>query len=361
MKILYGICGEGFGHSSRAKEIIKHLKKQGHKILILTYGQAYPILKPIEKTIKIEGIHLIFKDNKLSLRETIKQASKSLLENLKIFKKIKSEITRFNPQLCITDMEPIVPIVSYWYNLPLISIDNQHRLTYLKIKIPKKYKNSYKLAKFAVNKCVSKANAFIILSFIKQKLENKNVFIVSPLLRKEIIKLKQKTKNFILVYLTKQNNRLINILKNFHNKFLIYGYNISKKQNNLIFKITGKNFIKDLANCKAIIASAGFTLISEALYLKKPYFTIPLQGQFEQTLNALFLKKSKLGTFSENPTLKQIQDFLNNLDKYKFRLKKYKTNPNEAISVLDKVLKHITSQTASKHNCGSIIIKPQSL
>ncbi len=346
MKILYGVCGEGFGHSSRVREIIKHLKKEGHKILILTYGQAYPILKSITKTIKIEGIHLIFKDNQLHLKETIKQATKAMTKNLINFKKTKTTIDKFNPDICITDMEPLVPIISYWYNLPLISIDNQHRLTHLKLKIPKKYRSSYNLAKFAVHKCVSKAYAFIILSFIKQKSKSDNAFIVSPILRKEIQKLKPKTKNFILVYLTKPNNKLISILKSLQYKFTIYGYDLSKKQSNLIFKKTGKQFIKDLANCKAVIASAGFTLISEALYLKKPYFAIPLQGQFEQTLNALFLKNSKLGTFSEEPTKQQIQTFLNSLYKYKSELRSYRLNPNKALFVLDKILNQIKPKTS---------------
>ncbi len=342
MRILYGICGEGFGHSSRAKEIIKHLKKNGHKILILTYGQAYPILKPITKTIKIQGIHLIFKNHKLSLKETTKQAAKVMAANLINFKEIKSKVDYFNPQLCITDMEPFVSIISYWYTLPLISIDNQHRLIHLKLKIPKKYKNSFKLAKFAVNRCVSTADAFIILSFAKQKLKSKNAFIVSPILRKEILSLKPKTKNFILVYLTKPNNYLIKILKSLPYNFIIYGYNLNKKQDNLTFKTTGRHFLKDLKNCKAIIGSAGFTLISESLYLKKPYFAIPLQGQFEQTLNALFLKNSKLGTFSEKPTKSQIRDFLNNLNKYKTKLKACNSNPKEAFLVLDRIIENIT-------------------
>lgn len=95
-----------------------------------------------------------------------------------------------------------------------------------------------------------------------------------------------------------------------------------------------------MSECKAIIASAGFTLISESLYLKKPYFAIPLQGQFEQTLNALFLKNSGLGIYSENPTKNQIQEFINNLNKYKSKLKSHKLKPNEAIQTLEEILKN---------------------
>lgn len=350
MRILYGVCGEGFGHSSRAKEIINYLKSKNHKVLVLTYGQAYQILKPITQTIKVHGIHLTFKKNKLSLPKTITSNITALAKNLKNFREVKSKINSFKPQLCISDMEPFVPIISHWRRIPLISIDNQHRLTHLNLKIPKKYKKDYLIAKLAVNACVSRANAFIILSFTKSKKEkskSNNSFIVSPILRKEIIKIKPKIKNHVLVYLTKPNPSLLKILKTIPKKFVIYSSDFAKKDKNLEFKKqnkTNSNFLKDLSECRAIIASAGFTLISESLYLKKPYFAIPLQGQFEQTLNALFLKNSGLGVYSENPTKNQIQEFLSSLDKYKSKLKSHKLKPNEAIQTLDKILKNTKIQ-----------------
>jgi uncharacterized protein (TIGR00661 family) len=41
------------------------------------------------------------------------------------------------------------------------------------------------------------------------------------------------------------------------------------------------------------MATAGFTLISEALHLKKPYLALPMIGQFEQAINAVFLEEMK--------------------------------------------------------------------
>jgi uncharacterized protein (TIGR00661 family) len=41
-----------------------------------------------------------------------------------------------------------------------------------------------------------------------------------------------------------------------------------------------------LANCKGVLCGAGFELPSEALFLKKKLFVIPLKGQLEQHYNA---------------------------------------------------------------------------
>lgn len=39
-KIIYGVAGQGFGHSTRSKEVISHLKSRGHEVMVFTYGQA---------------------------------------------------------------------------------------------------------------------------------------------------------------------------------------------------------------------------------------------------------------------------------------------------------------------------------
>ncbi len=344
MKILYGLSGDGFGHSSRARSIIPYLEKKGHKLKILTYGRAVKILKKQGfDVLEIYGMEMKFKQAKLDKTSTTKESLKSFLTNIKKSKKIHS-LMKESFDLCISDMEPLVPILSFWYRLPLLSIDNQHRLVNLELKIPKKYLRDYRIAKFVTESFVARADWYIITSFTKSKIKKKyqgKTYIVPPIIRPEVKKLKAKKKNKILVYLTRKNARLLNILKNFNEEFVIYGYDVEKKQNNLIFHKSGDKFLRDLAECKAIIATAGFTLISESLYLKKPYFALPLEGQFEQVLNALFLKNAKLGDYSEKPEKEKISDFLANLKKYDERLKKYSPDYDLLFKTLDKVLKKV--------------------
>lgn len=352
MKILYGVCGEGFGHSSRAKKIISHLLQKKYDVLVLTYGQAYTILKKDFPIIKVNGVRLLFDKGALSIKKTLGYNLIELSKNIGKIGEIKKKIEKFKPDVCISDMELFVPIISNFYHLPLISIDNQHRLTHLELTVPMNYKKDYLIARAAVDRCVSRAEAFIILSFTKEKKVGKNTFIVSPILREEVLKLKPERRNFILVYLTKPDKRILGILKKINEKFVVYGYNKEKKEKNLIFKKNGREFVKDLANAQAVIASSGFTLISEAIYLKKPYFAIPLKGQFEQTLNALFIKQEKIGDFAEEPSVKEINNFILHLKEYERDLKKIKSKPNEAICVLDNVLEKLEKNRKSAQDIG---------
>ena len=55
--------------------------------------------------------------------------------------------------------------------------------------------------------------------------------------------------------------------------------------------IDGDLFIEKLLHCEGVICNAGFELPSEALYLKKKLYVIPIAKQYEQLCNYTALKK----------------------------------------------------------------------
>jgi hypothetical protein len=44
-KIVYGVSGEGPGHSSRAREMLTHLQQLGHIVKVVSYDRGYTYLK----------------------------------------------------------------------------------------------------------------------------------------------------------------------------------------------------------------------------------------------------------------------------------------------------------------------------
>ena len=338
MRILYGVSGEGYGHSSRAMVLGKYLKSKGHDVILLTYGKAYKVLKRKFKTFKVKGLHFKTKKGVLDKFKTLEYNLKNFPKNLWRWKRFYKLLEKFKPELCISDMEPIVPILAFWNKVPLISFDNQHRLTNLKFEIPKEYKSDFVLAREIVNAIVRRARYFIITSFVNMKKIKDNTIIVPPIIREDIRKLKLKKEDKVLVYFHYKRPNYLRVLRKINENFVIYGYDKNKKKDNLEFR-KREHFLKDLSRCKAIIGNSGFTLISEAIYLKKPYLAVPLQGQFEQVLNALFLKKSGFGTYTEDFSEKEVLDFLNNLGKYKKKLKNFKCDYNKLFKVFDKILR----------------------
>src|SRR3989344_1050001 len=134
MRIIYGVSSEGYGHSSHALAICSHLEKNGHKVLILTYSNAYEILSKKFKTIKVHGLKVIYDEGVMNYFKTFKYNLKEFKKNLGIRKKLLKQISSFNPDLFITDLEPLSSHLSYYYKCPLISICNQNRFILYPIK-----------------------------------------------------------------------------------------------------------------------------------------------------------------------------------------------------------------------------------
>ena len=79
-------------------------------------------------------------------------------------------------------------------------------------------------------------------------------------------------------------------------------------------------FLEDLKTSKAVFATAGFTLMTESIYLKKPYLALPMQGQFEQELNGLLLEMAGWGMNLREIREDAVAAFLYRLPEYRDRL-----------------------------------------
>ena len=97
-------------------------------------------------------------------------------------------------------------------------------------------------------------------------------------------------------------------------RFHIYGFNKNVEWKNCVFKETSaEGFATDLAAAKGVIASAGYSLISECLHLRKKMLLLPLAGQYEQLLNARYVEKLGLGTWSKQVDEPAVSRFLDRL------------------------------------------------
>jgi uncharacterized protein (TIGR00661 family) len=109
-------------------------------------------------------------------------------------------------------------------------------------------------------------------------------------------------------------------------------------------------FLVDLASAKAVISTAGFTLISEALYLGKPLLVMPNGGIFEQTLNALYLKRENLGEaiMHRVPGPEDLRGFLQRAAQHSGRRPDLLSCGNdEAVQCIENVLERVTARAAS--------------
>jgi uncharacterized protein (TIGR00661 family) len=333
-RILYGIAGEGLGHAVRSRVVVEHLRKK-NKIKIVASAKAYSYLSKFFDVEEIDYFKIVYRDNKAANFLTLLNNTIRLPIILAKSWKISRIIRDFKPDVIITDFEPFVDYFAFFKRIPVISVDNQHIITNADHRnLPQKYWLNSLIIKLIIKLFIIKSNRYFINSFYNCKIKDKNSILIKPLLRKGILNAKITDKNHILVYQTSKSNRkLIEDLQKIKQKFIVHGFNKNKNLGNVILKATNeKEFLKDLSSCRAVITNGGFTLISEALYLKKPILSIPIKKQFEQILNALYLEKLGYGMFAEETSREIIKKFINNIPKFKNKLKDYKKyNNKEAI------------------------------
>jgi uncharacterized protein (TIGR00661 family) len=124
----------------------------------------------------------------------------------------------------------------------------------------------------------------------------------------------------------------VDVLRSVRQKFVCYGFNREGKDGNLDFRKPALDgFLRDLSGCRAIVANAGFSLISEALYLGKPYLAWPVKRQFEQVFNAYYIGETGYGAYWDDLNKERVESFLFNLESYRERLAAYPRADNSAL------------------------------
>jgi len=134
------------------------------------------------------------------------------------------------------------------------------------------------------------AVAYVVINFFKVPLRIDSAVLAPPVVRPVVAELKPAHGDHILLYSTIGENpdRLRELLSKFSDhKFLIYGFDKTfgsplDYKNCTFKKRSTESFLNDLASARGVIASAGFSLISECLYLKKKMLLQPVAGQYEQ-------------------------------------------------------------------------------
>ena len=208
-------------------------------------------------------------------------------------------------------------------------------ITQTKIHCPDNKRLEMLKAKGVIKTYVVKPKIHILTSFFYPKIRaGKNAVIYPPVIRDEIYKLKPKSGEHIIVYQTSRESvELIHKLKALSNEeFIVYGFNKELVDENLTYRKFNEDiFYEDMRCAKAIITNGGFTMISEAIYLKKPVYSIPAEGNFEQILNGFYVEKLGYGEYHDQLNSKLIDNFISSLKEYKINLNNNENSDNSAV------------------------------
>lgn len=341
-KIVYGVSGEGSGHTSRAMAILPYLIEQGHDVRVVGYDRSYRDLKDRFDVFETEGLTIGQADNEVSIIKTITENLARVPKGHAKSRTLKKELFKgFRPDVAITDFEPMTAYLANYFEVPLITLDNQHRMRYMDLDVPDRLLPGMALTKTIIRGMIPRPDVSLVTTFHFGPVTNDRTFLFGPLIRPPVLAAAPTEGDHIVVYFTKGAGSFIDRLKDYgQERFYVYGQNQEGTEGNIIFRpFSREGFVEDLGSCMAVMASAGFTLITEALHLKKPYLALPTKGQFEQELNAVMLHAMGCGKGALRVTGETIGDFLHRLPEYRKKLEQYQPSDGSEIKAkLDELL-----------------------
>jgi uncharacterized protein (TIGR00661 family) len=352
MRILYGVVGEGMGHAIRSRVILDELVKT-HDVQVVVSGRAHDYLAKRAgehlSVKKIWGFTIVTEDNEVrnfrTLLENLKGAfSGGWPKNIKAYFEVADS---FHPDVVISDFESWSYLYAVNHRLPVISVDNMQIINRCKHdpEIVRGHEASFQIAKGIVKTKVPRAYHYLITTFFYPPVRKKRTSLHPPILRPEILAAKPEPGAHLLVYQTYTTNQeLPEILKRTGVECRIYGVRRDLKSEvrdgSLLYKpFSEAGFIDDLRTARGVVASAGFTLMGEAVYLHRPMLTEPVGKQFEQIINARYLVKEGFGLHAEELTDATLGQFLERVPEFEKNLSRYSQDGNaELLTKLESVL-----------------------
>ena len=337
MRILYGVVGEGMGHATRSRVILSHLV-QHHDLEIVVSGRAHAFLEkafPQLKVHRIAGLNMVYADNTVRRGRTaldFLQKLPAFAENHALFTTLAQD---FRPEMVISDFESFSYLYAKAHDLPVVSIDNMQIINRcrLDVEIPHDLQASFLTAKTLVKAKLPRCGAYLITSFFFPEPRKPRTSLFPPILRDAVLDAPRTTGDHVLVYQTSDSfTELVPTLQRLPGRFLVYGLGREEKLGNVELRAFSEaGFVADLASARAVVTGGGYSLMGEAVYLGKPVLSVPLVGQFEQTLNALYLQKLGYGEYHRGLEEAAIARFLDRAPEYQLALTAHKQDRNNAI------------------------------
>lgn len=314
-RIIYALSGQGRGHASRVLAVSEALRERGHELLFCCGGTARDVFDSLgEPVVPVPALRQVMEGNRVQVLRTLHCNRRHVLHRDDIASDLADAFRDFGADLLVNDFEAFSHRAAARLNLPVVSLNHQQVVTETDYSLPLRYALHALLAKAAINLIAPPEPELTLLtSFFFPPLRHPGAqtALIPPIIRRDVQALTPTTGDRVLVYFNQPDGArsVLDVLRKVDASFVVYNFDPPADPAdypNLTFKepsITG--FLDDLATCRAVVCTAGFTLISEALFLGKPLLVVPNRGIFEQTLNALFLQRDGLGHAVVERTLTQ--------------------------------------------------------
>jgi uncharacterized protein (TIGR00661 family) len=304
-RILYALNGQGRGHTSRARAVTHTLRQRGHEVSFCCGGAAAERLRTeSESVLDVPAPRELVRGNRVRLLATARHNLPLAVRTPEIVESLTERIRDLDPDLVVSDFEPFAPRAAERLGIPAVALSHQQVITEAQCHVPPRFAASAALTRLGIGIMTPRRlfERVVVPSFFFPPLRpGRDAALVPPIVRPEVLAARPRPGDHVLVYVNHGagSERLLDALRRVDAWFVVYNVPPPDRPAdfpNLAFRRPGPHFVDDLASARAVVCTAGFTLLSEARHLGKPVLAVPNRGFFEQALNALHLRRSGGGS-----------------------------------------------------------------
>jgi uncharacterized protein (TIGR00661 family) len=347
MRVLYGAVGEGLGHATRSRVVAEHLIAQGHEVKMAASGRALPYLREhLPDVEEIWGLAFALEHGHVKAWKTFSTNVRGALRGVpEDWRRGVAVARAYGPELVVTDFDGFTYLFAKSHRLPVISIDNIQMVDRCKHDrdILRGVSRDYLEARAFVGSKLPRADRYLITTFFWPPIRKKRTILIPSILRPEILAARSESGEHLVVY-GRISETSTAALQGSGVPCRVYGardgLTADEKDGNLVYRpFANERFVDDLRTCRGVVASAGFSLMSEVVYLRKPMLALPLAGQFEQEMNARYVERLGYGVASTALDEVALERFLDRESEHAEALAGYEQDGNtEALETVDRAI-----------------------
>lgn len=336
MRILYGVNGEGMGHATRSEVVISSLLGS-HDVRVVASGAAYRHLSErLPRVAEIFGPTFAMEEGEIRRWETVWQnlqlAARELPETIQAW---IAKVDEWKPEVVISDFEPLAGAYARATRTPMVCVDNISILDrcHHDAEIVGDQRQDYLLARAVTRSMVPGAVEYVVTTFFEPPIARGGTTLVPPIVRPEIVAARSEPGEHLVVY-SSGDPELLDALRAAEVPARVYGMRggpdeIEVDGNLELRPRSNEDFVESLRTARGVVAGGGFSLLSEAVYLGKPVLSVPLRGQFEQTMNARYLDRLGYGAFTEQVGADTLAGFMERVPELAAALAGYEQDGNK--------------------------------
>ncbi|HLP76797.1 MAG TPA: glycosyltransferase family protein [Candidatus Paceibacterota bacterium] len=336
---MLNILGEGRGHMTQAIAVKEMVERAGHQVVCVVLGMgphrqvppffASAMTMPIER---IPTLDFSFKNNRnVSLPATLAGIVRQIPAYWRALRKLRNLVRRNEPDVIVNFFEPLTGIyaLTHLRRPPVVCVAHQFMCGHPDyVRAPK-----LRLQQFGMKwyvRLVGAGSTKLALSFYEAPdLPKRNITVSPPILRRQLFELEPNPNgDFVLAYLL--NHGYAEQIIEWHKKnpetplHCFYDKPDAppefKYDDTLTFhRLDGDKFLRMMAQCKYVACTAGFESLSEAAYLGKPMFLMPVENHVEQQINAIDATRIGFGVMDKSFNLDRLAELPERLDNQKYR------------------------------------------